>query len=152
MTLFSCCFPLEACVVEVQPTAKQKRQRQQSAAEGVNPAGSLKRSTSEPAVGEQAAPAAQQTVPKVAEASPDILAAQAGMVIYEPAVSSAHLEITTQMLQDPAVKAQHNLLVKCCNIKRTGERLLSMFCFAAMQMRATSNAAQELISRSSTAF
>ena len=121
---------LKPTCVEVQPTAKQKRQRQQPAAEGVDPAGTLKRTSSEPALGDQAAPAAQRTVPKVAEASPDILAAQAEMVIYEPAVSSAHLEITTHMLQDPAVKAQHNLLVRCCNIQCTGEPPWSPFSLA----------------------
>lgn len=88
----------------------------------MDPAGTLKRSSSEPVLADQAAPAGQRTVQKVAEAPPDILAAQAEMVIYEPAVSSAHLEITTHMLQDPNVKSQHNLLVKCCNIKRTGEQ------------------------------
>ncbi|KAK9833681.1 hypothetical protein WJX74_002641 [Apatococcus lobatus] len=117
-----------------QPSAKQKKQRRQQAdadqqpsTEAAEPARSLRRLTSEPAPIEQGALVdPHQAAPKISEASPDILAAQAEMVIYEPAVSSAHLEITTHMLQDPAVQAQHALLVKCCNIQCTGTQLLKL--------------------------
>ena len=114
----------------MQPTAKQKKERRQQAdagqklsAEAAEPTRSLKRSTSEQGQLDQTAHVdKQQAAPKISEASPEILAVQAERVIYEPAVSSAHLEITTHMLQDPAVKAQHTLLVKSCNIQCTGKQ------------------------------
>ncbi len=122
------------CQLQPSPQKKQRKEPQEAARKstGSQPARAIKRDPraikrdpSEPAAtdagAEAAQPAGPHEAPKVEEAPPAILAAQADLVLYEPAMSRHHLEITTTLLEDPALKSQYDRLVECCNLRRTGK-------------------------------
>ena len=140
---------------ELQPKPMKRHPREQAipqpmtqAAAVLEASGPVKRSRSSQGLAGQALPAPGWSAPgplgpKLEDSSPEILARQAEMVLYEPAVSKVHAEISVRMLKDPDVKAQYDRLVECSHLKRAGERKLTLPDLACM--RATEIAKLDIV-------